>query len=124
MQQLLEKLKQKIIEEIENGVCIFDKAKPMCLATVWWKLGIGYWLFQKHCECETLKPFGWPTGWRVILVGSRFTTSAESHYAPIEGEALAVPYGLDNEDTSSLAVTTSQSPSIISHFSDCAPTDH
>lgn len=29
-------------------------------------------------------------GWRITLAGSRFTYSAESRYAPIEGEALAV----------------------------------
>ena len=30
------------------------------------------------------------TGWKIALVGSRFTHAAESRYAPIEGEALAV----------------------------------
>ena len=34
-------------------------------------------------------------GWKTVLVGSRFTSSAESRYAPIEGEALAVVYALD-----------------------------
>jgi hypothetical protein len=36
------------------------------------------------------EPFCCPTGWKVTLVGSRFTHAAESRYAPVEGEALAV----------------------------------
>ena len=95
LQKLFEESKETIIEEIRNGVCIFDKSKPTCLATDWSKLGIGCWLFQKHCSCDGVKPFCCPTGWKVVLVGSRFTSSAEANYAPIEGEALAVTYGLD-----------------------------
>ncbi|GFO33257.1 Pol polyprotein [Plakobranchus ocellatus] len=34
-------------------------------------------------------------GWKVTLVGSRFTSLAESRYAPIEGEALAVVDALE-----------------------------
>ena len=34
-------------------------------------------------------------GWKITLVGSRFTHAAESRYAPIEGEALAVADALD-----------------------------
>ena len=36
-----------------------------------------------------------PSGWQVTLVGSRFTSGAESRHAPIEGEALAVIDALD-----------------------------
>ena len=32
--------------------------------------------------------------WKLVFVGSRFTTDPESRYAPIEGEALAAVYGL------------------------------
>ena len=35
------------------------------------------------------------SGWKVTLVGSRFTHTAESRYAPLEGEALAVADALD-----------------------------
>ena len=35
------------------------------------------------------------TGWKIVLVGSHFTHSAESRYAPVEGEALAVADALD-----------------------------
>ncbi|GFO25984.1 enzymatic polyprotein [Plakobranchus ocellatus] len=41
------------------------------------------------------EPFCCKTGWRITLVGSRFTSGAESRYAPIEGEALAVVDALD-----------------------------
>ena len=34
-------------------------------------------------------------GWKITPVGSRFTYAAESRYAPIEGEALAVEDALD-----------------------------
>ena len=92
---LFEESKSVVITEIENGVRIFDKNKPTCLATDWSRDGIGYWLFQKHCQCNTSKPFCCPTGWQVTLVGSRFTSAAESKYAPIEGEAPAVADALD-----------------------------
>ena len=82
--------KLKILEEIERGVQIFDKSKPTCLATDWSKTGIGFWLFQKHCECSGRTLFCCHEGWKVALVGSRFTHPAESRYAPVEGEALAV----------------------------------
>ena len=47
------------------------------------------WLSQKHCDCADSRPFCCKSGWKVVLLGSRFTHSAESRYAPIEGEALA-----------------------------------
>ena len=85
LNKLFEESKQVIINEIEEGVRIFDKAKTTCLATDWSKSGIGFWLFQKHCQCPADIPFCWPTGWKISLVGSRFTHTAESRYAPIEG---------------------------------------
>ena len=84
-----------IINQIEKGVRIFDKNRPTCLATDWSKTGIGFWLFQKHCKCFGFKPFCCQSGWKITLVGSRFTHAAESRYAPVEGEALAVIYGLE-----------------------------
>ena len=92
---LFEESKSVIISEIEEGVRIFDKSKPTCLATDWSKGGIGFWLFQKHCQCSSPEPFCCRTGWKITLVGSRFTHAAESRYAPVEGEALAVADALD-----------------------------
>ena len=95
LQQAFEQSKLTIINEIHNGVKIFDKTKPTCLATDWSKQGIGYWLFQKHCSCPSNDLFCCKQGWKITLVGSRFTHAAESRYAPIEGEALAVADALD-----------------------------
>ena len=87
--------KRKIITEITKGVEIFNKDLPTCLATDWSKNGIGFWLFQKHCNCVPVKPFCCKMGWKIVLVGSRFTKGAESRYKPIEGEALAVVAALN-----------------------------
>ena len=95
LQSLFEESKAAVVQEIEEGVRIFDKSRSTCLATDWSKEGIGFWLFQKHCTCEKVCFLCCKTGWKVSLVGSRFTHPAESRYAPIEGEALAVVYALD-----------------------------
>lgn len=57
LNNLFEESKSMIIDEIEEGVRIFDKSKLTCLAIDWSKTGIGYWLFQKHCRCPTNTPF-------------------------------------------------------------------
>ena len=95
MDNIFEDSKKVIIDEIKKGVRIFDKLKPTCLATDWSKSGIGFWLFQKHCKCSGTTLFCCRDGWQITLVGSRFTSSAESRYAPVEGEALAVVNALD-----------------------------
>ena len=95
LDNLFNESKSVIVNEIEEGVRIFDKSKPTCLATDWSKAGIGFWLFQKHCRCTATDPFCCPTGWKTTLVGSRFTHAAEARYAPVEGEALAVVDALD-----------------------------
>ena len=87
--------KDHICSSIRTGVEIFDKGRPTCLATDWSKSGIGFWLTQKHCKCQSSDPFCCREGWRVTLVGSRFTHAAESRYAPVEGEALAVADALN-----------------------------
>ena len=95
LEHAFEKSKLSIIDEIHNGVKIFDKSKPTCLETDLSRHGIGYWLFQKHCSCPSIDFFFCKQGWKTTLVGSRFTHAAESRYAPIEDEALAVADALD-----------------------------
>ena len=84
------------MSEIKVDIQIFDPSKPACLATDWAKTGVGFWLFQKHCNCPGNKPICCHDGWRITLIISRFTHPAESRYAPTEGEALAMVYGLNS----------------------------
>ena len=95
LNEIFEKSKLKIVNEIIQGVQIFDTSKPTYLATDWCKIGIGHVLLQKHCDCDGEKLSCCHSGWKVTLIGSRFTSLAESRYKPIEGEALAVAEGLD-----------------------------
>ena len=95
LERAFKKSKEKIIREMENGVEIFDKSRHTCIATDWSKSGIGYWLLQKHCSCTNITPICCATGWKTSLVGSRFTHDAETRYAPVEGEALAVAEALN-----------------------------
>ena len=95
LDHLFKQSKIVIIDQIRHGVEIFDQSRPTCLATDWSKEGLGYWLVQKHCDCAGVRPFCCKLGWKVVLMGSRFPHGAESRYAPIEGEALAVVDALD-----------------------------
>ena len=52
LNEAFEESKAVIADETEHGVLIFDKTKPTCLATDWSNNGIGYWLFQEHCDCS------------------------------------------------------------------------
>jgi len=96
LDQAFEQSKQKILELIEDGVKTFEMNKVTCVATDYSKMGIGYTLLQKNCNCP--KPYTPTCGgghWDLIMAGSRFTTPTEARYAPIEGEALAAAYGLN-----------------------------
>ena len=84
-----------LFTEIINGVRIFDKTKPTCLATDRSRHGIGFWLFQKHRSCPSTDLFCCHHRWKITLLGSRFTHLAEFQYTPIEGEALAVADALN-----------------------------
>ena len=87
--------KEAIIKAIRQGVEIFDIQRHTCLRPDWSKRGIGYFLLQQHCSCPSGVPDFCPGGWRITLAGSRFLNSAEQRYAAIEGEALAVAWGLE-----------------------------
>ena len=88
---------------IQTGACIGNQQGSQ---DVWQKQThlLSYWLIQDRYRLlafpETLhmpgsKPFCCQGGWEIALVGSRFTHAAESRYAPIEGEALAVADALE-----------------------------
>lgn len=87
--------KNSIVNAIRHGVEIFDVNKPTCLRPDWSLKGIGYFLLQKHCSCNTELPDCCIDGWVITLAGSRFLISAEQRYAPIEGEALAIAWSLE-----------------------------
>ena len=90
-----EEAKSTIIKKVQKGIRIFEKDRKTCVATDWSKTGIGAWLLQKYCICDSIKPFCCPTGWHITLFCSRYLTEAETRYSPVEGEALAVAYGLE-----------------------------
>ena len=109
------KSKSVMVEEMEKGVRLFEPYRPTCLSTDWSNEGIGFTLKQKHCHCQEISPTCCKDGWQLCLVGSRFTTPAESRYAPIEGEALAVVYALQQTryyilGCPNLIVTTDHKP--------------
>ena len=94
LERLFNKSKEAIVNKIIEGVSLFDPALTTCLATDFSTHGAGYFLLQKTCLCSSRTPTCCKTGWRLCLVGSRFLQPAETRYAPIEGEALAVAYAL------------------------------
>ena len=92
---VFEKSKQVIVESIKEGVKAFEKERTTCLSTDWSKNGIGFALLQKYCHCKEDNPNCGDGHWKLVYTGSRFTKPAETRYAPIEGETLAVVYGLE-----------------------------
>ena len=94
LDDIFQQSKEAIIKEMEEGVRLFDASRVTCLSTDWSVDGVGFLLKQKYCDCDSRMPTCCPGGWKICLVGSCFTSPAESRYAPIEGEALAVVYGL------------------------------
>ncbi|QQP53791.1 Uncharacterized protein FKW44_006394, partial [Caligus rogercresseyi] len=92
--QGIRKFKKGIVKAIESEVRIFDQGKHTCLRTDWSKAGIGYVLMQKHCKCPGNLPDCCVDGWRITLAGSIFLSIAETRYAPVEGDMLAVVWSL------------------------------
>ena len=95
LQEAFDKSKEVIIKAVEKGVETFDMGKITCLATDWSKTGMGFCLLQKQCRCSQITPICCKDGWTLVFAGSRFTSGAESRYAPVEGEALGVAWALD-----------------------------
>ena len=107
--------KNHIIDAILEGVQIFDMKKITCLRPDWSKKGIGYFLLQKHCFCESELPDCCDNGWKITLAGSRFLKGPEERYAAIEGEALAIVWGLEQtkyftQGCANLLVVTDHKP--------------
>ena len=114
--------KSAIADAICHGVEIFYPTRRSCLRPHWSIKGIGYFLLQKHCACALGIPGCCQSGWRVTLAGSRFLTSAEQRYAPVEGEALALVWGLEQtkyftQGCDNLVVITDHKP-LVKIFGD------
>ena len=95
LQDAFEKSKEMIVEAIRQGVEIFELSRPTKLQTDYSTSGIGYYLSQKHCDCDVIDPDCCSSGWRITLAGSRFLKSSETRYAAIEGECLGVQWALE-----------------------------
>ena len=127
LETAFKKSKTTIVDAMKEGVQLFECSRPTCLATDWSREGIGFVLKQKHCLCPKIAPNCCHDGWKLCLVGSRFTTPAESRYAPVEGEALAVAYALHQTryyilGCSNLTVLTDHKP-LVQIFNDRSLTD-
>ena len=84
----------------------------LALATDWSVDGVGFFLY---CNCNAKTSACCSIGWKLCLVGGRFTHPAENRYSPIEGEALAVVYALHQAcyyvlGCTNLIVTTDHKP--------------
>ena len=56
LQDAFECSKNAIVDAIRQGVQIFDKIMKTCLTTDFSNTGIGHYLSQKHCDCESSHP--------------------------------------------------------------------
>ena len=96
LEQAFQQSKLEIVKAIEEGVRIFEPGRTTCLSPDWSKTGIGYFLYQKYCTCPSNITTCCKNGWRIVLAGSRFLQKAERNYWPVEGEALAVVWALED----------------------------
>lgn len=114
--------KKIIVEAMREGVEIFDTQRRTCLRPDWSNRGIGYFLLQQHCDCQSAIPDCCQSGWKITLAESRFLSPAEQGYAAIEGEALAVAWGLEQtryftQGCDNLVVVTDHKP-LVKIFGD------
>ena len=117
-----ESSKIEIVNAIKEGVEIYDPTRRTCLRPDWSKKGIGYFLSQKHCKCDSVVPGCCEHGWRITLAGSRFLKPAETRYAPVEGEGLSVAWSLEHtkfftQGHDNLVLVTDHKP-LVKLFSD------
>ena len=122
LNRIFNESKSAVVEAIKEGVQIFELNKPVCLRPDWSNKGLGYVLLQKHCSCAGKLPDCCEDGWRVVLAGSRFLSATESRYAAVEGEALAIVYGLEHtkyftQGCDNLIVVTDHKP-LVKVFGD------
>ena len=105
LEDAFNKSKVEIVEAIKLGVTIFDPTRTTVLSPDWSKTGMGYFMYQKVCQCPSTVTTCCANGWRVVLAGSRFLRGAEANYCPLEGEALAVAWALHDTKFFTLGCT-------------------
>ena len=96
LQSAFEQSRTMIVQAIKRGVQIFDPKRKTCLSPDWSKVSIGYWLRQKYFDCISDSPDCCDSGYKITLAGSRFLRFSEQRYVPIEGEALAIAWALED----------------------------
>ena len=94
LEEAFVKAKESIVKSVKKGVVMFNVNKLTVLNTDWSKTGILFAIFQKHCSCSGINIICCRKGWRLVLCNSRFCSPAEGRYFPVEGEALAVAWGM------------------------------
>lgn len=95
LQALFEEARLEIVKKVEKGVKMFEMGRVTCVAPDWSKEGVGFFLFQKHCDCVDIKLGCCKDGWQITMAGSRFLRPNEKNWYPGEGEALGVVYALN-----------------------------
>ena len=87
--------KTELCKLVVNGLVYYDMSRPTAIITDWSKDGMGFVVVQQYCDCISPEtPFCCAGGWKLVLCGSRQLSTEEGNYAPIEGEAAAVVWGL------------------------------
>ena len=92
---IFHKSKEAIVAAITKEIKCFDLGETTCLQPDLSTTGIGYFLLQNYCFCNSDVPGCCQTGWRIVLAGSHFVTSSELRYAAVKGESLAIVWALE-----------------------------
>ena len=90
-------IKSVIIGEIEEGVASSTNPNQFAWLPTGQRVASDTGSFKSNANVYLPSPrsFCCRTGWKITLVGSHFTHTAESRYAPVEGVALAGADALD-----------------------------
>ena len=96
MEWAFQQSKLEIIKAIEEGVKIFDLSRTTVISPDWSKTGIGFFLYQKYCQCPSTTTMCCNNGWRITVPGLRILHKAEENYLTKEVEALVVAWSLED----------------------------